>query len=99
MRKEAAKNVLMKDGKARRVPADQCERLLRTGEAKHYISNTVYRAMALGVEVKDPKTRDEKGHLRTKIREAREKVEKRKKRKEKKSEGTREPGEEAPAEE
>ena len=76
-------NVLMRDGKARRVSRDQAERMLAKGEAKHYISNTVYRAMKLGIEVTDPKTRDEKGVLRGKIKDAREKVEKRKKRKEK----------------
>lgn len=82
MRKQAAKSVLMKDGKARRVPGDRADELIETGQAKHYISNTVYRAMALGIEVKDPKTRDENGQLRAKIREARERAEKRHKKKE-----------------
>lgn len=83
MRRTAAKNVLMKDGKARRVPQDRAEELISTGQAKHYISNTVYRAMALGIEVEDPKTRDESGALRGRIKDARAKVETRKKRKDK----------------
>lgn len=74
MRKQAAKNVLMKDGTARRLPADQCESLLANGQAKRFISNTVYRAMKLGVEVKNPGTRDEGGALRRQIKDAREKV-------------------------
>jgi hypothetical protein len=71
----------MKDGTARRVPADQCEKLLATGQAKHFISNTVYRAMKFGIEVKNPKTRDDNGELRGKIRDAREKANKRAKKK------------------
>jgi len=70
-RQMAAKNVLMKDGTVRRAPEDQCEFLLETGQAKRYVSNTVYRAVKLGIEVKDHGTRDEKGALRKKIREAR----------------------------
>lgn len=83
VRKTRLINVIMRDGNARRVESHIAERLLKKGEAKHYISNTVYRAMALGIEVKDPKTRDEKGVLRGKIKDARSKVAQRKKRKEK----------------
>ena len=79
MRKQAAKNILMKDGKARRVPGDVAEQLIESGQAKHYISNTVYRAMKFGIDVPDPKTRDEKGVLRTKIQAARERAVKRRK--------------------
>jgi len=62
----------MRDGKARRIPENRAEELIDTGQAKHYISNTVYRAMQFGIEVKDYKTRDQDGKLRAKIREARE---------------------------
>lgn len=62
----------MKDGTARRLPVDRAEALIASGKAKHYISNTVFRALSLGLDVADPKTRDEKGHLRAKIRDARE---------------------------
>ena len=77
MRKSSPKNVLTKEGKARRVPGDVAEQMIANGQAKHYISNTVYRAMKLGIEVKDPKTRDEKGQLRAKVRDARDRAHKR----------------------
>jgi hypothetical protein len=82
VRKQAAKNVLMKDGSARRVPGDRAEELISTGQAKHYISHTVYKAMKFGIEVKDPRTRDEDGVLRAQIREARGRSEKKGKKKE-----------------
>ena len=87
MREQAAKNVLMNDGKGRRVPADQCEALLASGQAKHYISNTVYRALKLGIEVKNPKTRDEKGELRRRYREARKVKHKRQEKRDQTKEG------------
>lgn len=65
-------NVLMKDGKARRVPRGKAEDLLDSGRAVRYISNTVYRAMQLGIEVKDHGTKDLNGKLRAKIAEARQ---------------------------
>jgi len=71
----------MKDGTARRVPGDRAEDLIDSGQAKHFISNTVFRALKLGIEVTDPKTRDEKGVLRSKIRDARERQQKRSKKK------------------
>jgi len=71
----------MKDGSARRVPGDVAEQLIDSGQAKHYISNTVYRALKLGIEVTDPKTRDEKSVLRDKIRGVRERQQKKDKKK------------------
>ena len=68
---QAAKNVLMKDGSTRRVPLDQCEFLLESGQAKRYISNTIYRALKRGIKVKDYGTRDTDASLRDQIREAR----------------------------
>lgn len=70
MRHNSSKNVLMKDGTVRRRPSDQCEHLLATGEAKRYISNTIYRAVSSGIEVKDFGDRDEKGALKKRIRAA-----------------------------
>lgn len=84
MRDQAAKNVLMKDGTVRRRPANECEQLLDSGQAKHYVSNTVRRAVKLGIEVKDFKTRDQDGKLRGLIRDARQKAEKRAEKKVKK---------------
>lgn len=75
MRKHAAKNVLMKDGSVRRRPADECERLLTSGQAKRFISNTLYRAAKLGIEVKNWSDRDEKGVLKRKIQELTKKAE------------------------
>ena len=69
--KQASMNVLMKDGSAKRLPADECDRLVDSGQAKRFISNTVYKAIKLGIEVKDPSTRDEKGELRKLIAAAR----------------------------
>ena len=77
----AAKNILMKDGSVRRVPSDQCEQLLKTGQARRFISNTVYRAVKLGIEVKNHGTRDDDGSLRKQIQEARSKVESKKSKK------------------
>jgi hypothetical protein len=79
-------NVLLKSGKGRRLPRDRAEQLIDSGQARHYISNTVYRAMVLGIEVEDPKTRDPDGELRAKIREAKAKLEKKKSKADKKRE-------------
>jgi len=79
VRKQSLKSVLMKDGSARRIPGDVAEQLIASGQAKHYISNTVFRALKLGVKVTDPKTRDEKGILRDKIRGIRERQQKKNK--------------------
>ena len=76
MRKSAAKNVLMKDGKVRRVEGDHADQLVDSGQAA-FISNTVYRALKLGIEVKDPRTRDNDGSLRAQIKVAQEKLKKR----------------------
>jgi hypothetical protein len=74
VRKAAAKNILMKDGTARRLPYDQCETLLDSNQARRFISNTVYRAVKLGIAVKDHGTRDDDRKLRDAIKEARTKV-------------------------
>ena len=72
MRKQSPKNILMSDGTARRVPADEADELLASNKAKRFISNTVYRALKLGIEVKDPGTQDPKGALKKLIDAARE---------------------------
>ena len=74
----------MKNGKARRVPGDDADELVHSGQAKHYISNTVFRAMKLGIEVPDPKTRDDDGALHTEILEARVGLEKQREKSKKK---------------
>jgi hypothetical protein len=74
VRQEALKNVLMNDGTARRLPVSQAETLLEGRQAKRYISNTVYRALKLGIEVKNLNTRDEDGALRERIVAVREKT-------------------------
>jgi hypothetical protein len=66
-------NILMKDGTPRRVLRDQAEELLSKGKAKRYISKTVYKALTLGVEVKNPGTRDTDGKLKKQIRDLTEK--------------------------
>ena len=68
-------SVLMRDGTARRMPRSQAEEFLTNGQAKHYISKTVYRAMKLGIEVKNPKARDADGKLRSQIKSAQQKAE------------------------
>lgn len=68
------KNVLMKDGKARRVPTDRADELIESGQAKRFISNTIYRAMKLGIEITNFNDRDEKGKLKERIQAARNKV-------------------------
>ena len=70
MRNQSAKNVLMRDGTARRMPANEAETKVRSGDAKRYISNTLYRAMKLGIEVTDFNDRDEKGQLKARIQDA-----------------------------
>ena len=69
--KERLISVLMKDGTPRRVGIRQADKLVSSGQAKRFISNTIYRALKLGIEVKDLNTRDDKGTLRKQIREAR----------------------------
>ena len=60
----------MKDGTARRVPSDQADDLVSSGAAKRFISNTVYKALKLGIEVKNHGTRDEDGALKKRIQDA-----------------------------
>jgi len=86
VRKTAAKNILMKDGSAKRLPASQCESLLAENKARRFISNTVYRAMKLGIEVKDPGTRDDNGRLSALIKAARAKAETKKQKKQSEAE-------------
>jgi hypothetical protein len=75
-RKERLINVLMKDGSPRRVGHKRAESLVDSGQARRYISNTIYRAMRLGIEVKDFGTQDLKGKLRKQINAAKAKTEK-----------------------
>lgn len=75
MSKQASKNILMKDGSVRRRPYDECEKLIEKGQAKRFISNTLYRAAKLGIEVKNWSDRDEKGVLKKKIQELTKKAE------------------------
>lgn len=63
----------MFDGTVRRLPLNQCEAFLETKQARRFISNTIYRAMKLGIEVRDFNTRDDDGSLKKRIREASEK--------------------------
>ena len=79
MRTQAVKNVLMKDGKVRRVPGDRAEELIQSGQAKRYVSNTIWRAMKLGIEVKNFATRDGDRKLRDQIEVARDKQSKKRK--------------------
>ena len=83
MRDERSINVLLKDGKARRLPRNRAEKLFEQGLAKQYISHTVFKAMKLGIEVKDPNTRDDDGSLRKQIQAAKARLETRKKGKKK----------------
>ena len=65
-------NVLMRDGTPKRVPMDRAEDLLSRGEAKRYISHTVYRALRNGIEVKNLSTLDTDGKLKALIQAAEE---------------------------
>ena len=69
---KAAKCLLMKDGTVRKVPEDQCDHMISSGQAKRYVSRTIYKAVQLGIEVKNFGDRDDKGTLRMKIAAARE---------------------------
>ena len=79
MRDEQSINVLLKDGKARRLPRNRATKLFEVGLAKRYISNTVYKAMRLGIVVKDHGTRDMDGTLKAQIQVAKAKLGKQKK--------------------
>ena len=76
MRDKRLINVLLKNGKPKRITRDMAAKMIKAGEARRYISNTVYRALALGIKVKDPSTRDSNGKLKRKIIEARKKEKK-----------------------
>ena len=73
IRKERLINVLMKDGTQRRIGFKRAEALIASKQAKRYISNTIYRAMKLGIEVKNFGDMDLKGKLRKQINEAKAK--------------------------
>lgn len=64
----------MKDGSSRKIPRDRAEEMLKTGEVKRYISNTIYKAMQLGIEVKNFGDRDESGKLRAQIKAIKDKA-------------------------
>jgi hypothetical protein len=74
------RNVLMRDGSVRRVGRETAELLISNGQGVQYVSNTVFRAISLGLEVEDPSTRDEDGALLEQVRAAHERsLKKRKK--------------------
>ena len=74
MRKSSVKNILLNDGTSKRLPHDECEELLATKKAKRFISNTVHRALKLGIEVKDHGTRDQGGKLKSLVQAAQKTV-------------------------
>lgn len=76
---EARIAILMKDGSARKIPRNQSEELLRTGEARRYISKTAYRALQLGLTIKNFDSHDESLRLREAMRKLKEKTAKQKK--------------------
>jgi len=76
VRDEKSINVLLKDGKARRLPRNRAEKLFGDSLAKRYISNTVYKALKLGITVKDHGTRDMDGALKAQIQAAKGKQKK-----------------------
>lgn len=59
----------MKDGTVRRLPYDRCEQLIESKQAKRFISNTLYKAVKLGIEVKNFNDRDEKGVLKRQVQD------------------------------
>lgn len=61
--------VLMKDGTPRRVAIDHADRLLDSGQARRYISRSIYKALRAGIEVKDLNTRNDVA-LKAQIRKA-----------------------------
>lgn len=65
---------LMKDGTSRKIPRDRAEEMLKSGEVKRYISNTIFKAMQAGIEVKNFSDRDENGKLRAQLRAITEKA-------------------------
>lgn len=65
---------LMKDGTARKIPRDRAEEMLKSGEVRRYISQTIYKALQAGVVVKDFNDRDEGGKLRAQTRAITEKA-------------------------
>ena len=68
--------VLMRDNTSCKLPRDRVDALIAKGDVKRRISNTIYRAMQLGIEVKNFDDRDESGKLRAQIRAARDKKDK-----------------------
>lgn len=65
---------LMKDGTARKIPRNRAEEMLTSGEVKRYISQTIFKAMQVGIEIKNFNDRDESGKLRAQIRAIKEKA-------------------------
>ena len=61
----------MNDGTAQRVPSDQADALIESKKAKRFISNTIYRALKLGIEVTNYGDQDTKSVLGRKIKDAR----------------------------
>ena len=64
----------MNDGSVRRVPGDLADELVDSHQAKRFVSNTIYRAVKLGIEVKNFGDRDVDGSLRERVKAARKMV-------------------------
>jgi len=79
----------MNDGTGCRVPGDQADALIAGKKAKRFISNTIYKALRLGIEIKNYGDQDTNGvlkrqvqDLRTKKKSAAHKAEQKRKKKE-----------------
>lgn len=88
MRPERHICVVMKDNTPRRVALKQAETLLSEGSARRYISRSIYKALMLGITVKDFNIKG--NYLRDQIKAANAKLQKIKV-SEKKSQGSEEP--------
>lgn len=71
--------VLLNNGTVEKLPRPKAQELIDSGLAKRFVSHTIYRAMKLGIEVKNFNTRDEDGKLRAQIRKLREAAQQNKK--------------------
>ncbi len=79
-KKRDTRCVLMRDGSPKRVPPETAKRLIESGQARQYISKTVFRALELGLDVEDPSTLDEDGLLRERIQGAHQRAMRKRKR-------------------
>jgi len=65
-----SKNVLFRDKTARRIKADEAEDLVIAGKAQ-YISNTVYKAVKLGVSIDAIRNRRDDKAIRLQMKQLR----------------------------